>query len=113
MDEVAFLEELLSIPSPSGEEDAVAAYLVEQMAPWASEAHRDEAGNAVGTIGNPAAEREIVLLGHMDTVPGLIPVRKEGGRLYGRGAVDAKGPLAAFVLAAARAARKLDWPGWW
>jgi [amino group carrier protein]-lysine/ornithine hydrolase len=108
MDEVAFLEELVATPSPTGEEDAVAAYLVEQMADLGFDAYRDEAGNAVGTIGNPAAERQIVLLGHMDTVPGAIPVRREGGGLHGRGAVDAKGPLAAFVWAAARAARKLD-----
>ena len=108
MDEVAFLERMLSIPSPTGEEDAVAAYLVEQMARLGFEAHRDEAGNAVGTIGNRESEREIVLLGHMDTVPGDIPVRREGGRLHGRGAVDAKGPLAAFVLAAARVAEKLE-----
>jgi LysW-gamma-L-lysine carboxypeptidase len=108
MDEAAFLEKLLSIPSPTGAEDAVATYLIEQMAALGFEAHRDEAGNAVGTIGNRAAERAIVLLGHMDTVPGDIPVRREGGRLHGRGAVDAKGPLAAFVLAAARAADALD-----
>jgi LysW-gamma-L-lysine carboxypeptidase len=108
MDEVAFLEVLLSIPSPTGEEDAVAAYLVKQMATLGFEAGRDQAGNAVGTIGNQAAAREIVLLGHLDTVPGAIPVRSEGGRLHGRGAVDAKGSLAAFVLAAARAAPRLD-----
>ena len=40
-----------------------------------------------------------MLLGHIDTVPGRVPVRREGGRLYGRGAVDAKGPLACFVAA--------------
>src|SRR5205823_3698248 len=40
------------------------------------------------------------LLGHIDTVPGEIPVRVEDGELIGRGAVDAKGPLAAFVAAA-------------
>ena len=108
MDEIAFLEGLLSIPSPTGEEDAVAAYLVDQMAGLGFEAHRDEAGNAVGMIGSRETGCEIVLLGHMDTVPGFIPVRREGGRLHGRGAVDAKGPLAAFVLAAARAAEILD-----
>jgi LysW-gamma-L-lysine carboxypeptidase len=48
------------------------------------------------------------LLGHMDTVPGLIPVRRHGNQLYGRGAVDAKGPLTAFVLAAARVAPRLN-----
>jgi LysW-gamma-L-lysine carboxypeptidase len=107
MDEIAFLEELVAIPSPSGAEAAVGEFLVEQMTNLGFQAHRDEVGNAVGVVGNPVAEREIVLLGHMDTVPGLVPVRKRGNRLYGRGAVDAKGPLATFVLAAARAAPRL------
>jgi len=92
IDSVTFLEELLTIPSPSGEEDAVAEYLVEQMTRLGFQAHRDEAGNAVGAMGDPEAGREIVLLGHMDTVPGFIPVRRRGKHLYGRGAVDAKGP---------------------
>jgi LysW-gamma-L-lysine carboxypeptidase len=108
MDEIALLEAMLAIPSPSGQEDAVAAYLVRQMTIRGFQAGRDEAGNVVGTIGDPAAEREIVLLGHMDTVPGLIPMREEEGRLYGRGAVDAKGPLTAFVLAATRVAPALQ-----
>jgi len=107
MDTVTFLKELVSIPSPSGQEDAVAAFLVQQMETLGVRAHRDEAGNVVGVFGDLEAEREIVLLGHMDTVPGLIPVRQSGGRLYGRGAVDAKGPLAAFVLAAAQVAPRL------
>jgi len=38
----------------------------------------------------------------MDTVAGEIPPRVEGTSLYGRGAVDAKGPLAAAIAAAAR-----------
>ena len=108
MEDIAFLEELISIPSPSGEEEAVAEYLVGQMTSRGFQAHRDEAGNVVGALGDPKAEREIVLLGHMDTVPGLIPVRRRGNLLYGRGSVDAKGPLATFVLAAARAAPRLN-----
>jgi LysW-gamma-L-lysine carboxypeptidase len=108
MDRVAFLEALLAIPSPSGKEDAVAAYLVEQMETLGAEARCDEVGNAVGIWGSPQAERTVVLLGHLDTVPGEIPVRQEGGRLYGRGAVDAKGPLAAFVLAAAQVTPELN-----
>jgi LysW-gamma-L-lysine carboxypeptidase len=108
MDDVVFLEELLAIPSPSGDEDRLAEYLGERMAALGFRAHRDEVGNVVGTLGDPQAEREIVLLGHMDTVPGPITVRRHGGRLYGRGAVDAKGSLAAFVLAAARVASRLN-----
>jgi LysW-gamma-L-lysine carboxypeptidase len=108
MNEVTFLEELVSIPSPSGEEDAVGEWLVEQMTELGFQAHRDTAGNVVGRLGDPEAAREIVLLGHMDTVPGLVPVHWSENRLYGRGAVDAKGPLAAFVLAAARVAPRLN-----
>jgi len=108
MDDIGFLEALLAIPSPSGQEDALAGYLIRQMTVMGFEAHRDEAGNVIGAIGDPGAGRVIVLLGHMDTVPGLIPLREDGGRLYGRGAVDAKGPLAAFVLAAARTAPLLQ-----
>jgi [amino group carrier protein]-lysine/ornithine hydrolase len=46
----------------------------------------------------------LILLGHIDTVPGEIPVQVTStgsSILYGRGAVDAKGPLAAFVDAVA------------
>jgi [amino group carrier protein]-lysine/ornithine hydrolase len=107
VDPDAFLEKLLTIPSPSGGEDIFADYLVTQMRKLGFRAHRDEAGNAVGTVGDPNAAKEIVLLGHMDTVPGFIPVHWEDGRLYGRGAVDAKGPLATFVLASAAVAPKL------
>ncbi|MCP4535897.1 MAG: [LysW]-lysine hydrolase [Chloroflexi bacterium] len=108
MDAITFLEKLVSIPSPSGKEDAVGEYLVQQMTDLSFRAHRDEVGNTVGIVGNPEAEREIVLLGHMDTVPGFIPVRRRGDRLYGRGAVDAKGPLATFVMAAAQVAPRLN-----
>ena len=59
-----------------------------------------ERGNPVGELGD--GPRHIVLLGHIDTVPGEIAVRREGDLLYGRGSVDAKGPMAAFVMAAAR-----------
>jgi len=102
MDPVDFLEQLVAIPSLSGEENATAAFLIEQMAEIGLQAHRDAAGNAVGVLGDPEARRRIVLLGHMDTVPGWIPVRRAGDLLYGRGSVDAKGPLAAFVQAVAR-----------
>lgn len=104
MDCIALLEHMVRIPSLSGEEGELAAFLVR----WAQEhgfdrAYVDEAGNAVAERGHPEARVNLVLLGHMDTVPGNIPVRVEDGILYGRGTVDAKGPLAAFFCAAAQA----------
>lgn len=102
-DEIETLRGLVAIPSTSGRERAAVEYLCAQMAALGFATTIDEAGNAIGTIGD--GPREIVMLGHIDTVPGAIPVRIADGVLYGRGAVDAKGPLATFVRAAARAAQ--------
>lgn len=101
MDEISFLEQCIAIPSPSGHEADVSAFLVSQMQQQGFDAHQDEVGNAIGTVGS--AGPLVVLLGHIDTVPGDIPVRIEDGILYGRGSVDAKGPFTTFVCAAARA----------
>jgi len=100
MDELVFLREMLEIYSPSGKEGEIAAYLVTQMRALGFRAYQDAVGNAIGMLGE--GQQEMMLLGHMDTVEGFIPVRLEDGRLYGRGAVDAKGPLATFILAAAQ-----------
>ena len=73
---IAFLHQTVATPSLSGEEGDVARLIVEQMAAWGyEEAFVDEAGNAVGCLGPAGADRLIVLLGHIDTVPGRIPVR--------------------------------------
>jgi LysW-gamma-L-lysine carboxypeptidase len=101
MDEVTLLESLLNLYSPSGQEAEAVNYLVQSMRGAGLTAWVDEAGNAVGSYGD--GPETIMLLGHIDTVPGFIPVQREGDKLWGRGAVDAKGPLACFVSAAARA----------
>ena len=101
------LQDLVTIPSVSGQEEHASSYLVEQMNTLGYRATVDEVGNAVGIRDCPdkqgAISREIVLLGHIDTVPGDIPVRVEAGCLFGRGTVDAKGPLSTFVMAGAQA----------
>jgi [amino group carrier protein]-lysine/ornithine hydrolase len=107
VDEIGLLEGLLQAYSPTYQEAAAVDYLVGQMREMGFSAAVDGAGNAVGTRGE--GERELLLLGHIDTVPGQIPVRREGDRLYGRGSVDAKGPLACFTAAAARVSPP---PGW-
>ena len=94
---------LVAIPSLSRQESVASTWLVAQMrGSGFDRAFVDDAGNAVGELGNPSAPRTIVLLGHIDTVPGNIPVRIDNDQLYGRGSVDAKGPLAAFAAGAAR-----------
>src|ERR1700736_2189330 len=97
---IELLEEMLAIPSPSTQERALGQWLVSRLRAMGFAARRDEAGNVVAFWGS--GPREVVLLGHMDTVPGFIPARREGDRLFGRGAVDAKGPLAAAITAVSR-----------
>lgn len=107
--EEALLTGVLERYSRSGEERELAEWLRDQMRFLGLNTEIDAAGNFIAELpatssATPTASAPIVLLGHMDTVPGYIPVRREGDDLYGRGAVDAKGPLAAFLAAAARLA---------
>ena len=103
---IALLRDLVAIPSLSYQEADAVSFLTRWMSMRGFDARIDEAGNAIGVVGS--GERHIVLLGHIDTVPGEIPVRIEDGVLWGRGACDAKGPLATFAAAAALAAPRLN-----
>ena len=98
--DLALVRGLVEIPSVSRREGDAIEWLVERMGERGFRATVDDAGNAVGEIGDGPVH--VVLLGHIDTVPGEIAVRIEGDDLVGRGAVDAKGPLAAFVAAASQ-----------
>jgi LysW-gamma-L-lysine carboxypeptidase len=100
-DEVELLCSMVDIPSVSGAESRLVAMLAEETARAGFDTHVDAVGNLHCAVGDPAGP-EIMLLGHVDTVPGEPPVRLAGGVLTGRGTVDAKGPLAAMICAAAR-----------
>ena len=104
LDSLELLQTAISIPSVSGEEREVANYFVSQMQTFCDEAFVDEAGNAIGKLGS--SKRQIHFLGHIDTVPGTVPVRVEDGKLFGRGSVDAKGSFCTAVAAASRLSRK-------
>jgi len=94
--------------SPSGQERAAVEWLVARMKSLGyDEAFIDEVGNAVGVMGK--GHKQVLLLGHIDTVPGEIPVCVADGVLYGRGSVDAKGPLACFVDAVAQVGARDRW----
>lgn len=96
------LVDLVSTPSVTGSEAEAASLFVRRARQRGFQAGVDEATNAVAHRGTAAEEARahIVLLGHIDTVPGDIPVRIECGTLFGRGSVDAKGPLCAMLCAA-------------
>lgn len=97
----AFLEDLVRIPSPSGREAKALDRFADEADRLGFEVTRREVGSVLARRGS--GEVDLLLAGHIDTVPGQIPVRVEDGVLHGRGTVDAKGALAAFLHAAARA----------
>lgn len=108
MGEFDTLVGLVSQYSPSGQEHNAVEWLVARMKSLGyDDAFIDEGGNAVGVMGN--GSKQIVLLGHIDTVPGEIKVEQDNILLYGRGSVDAKGPLACFVDAVAKVDAKDGW----
>lgn len=90
----------VGVQSLSGQEAELAGLLSTWMTTHGFRARVDEAGNAVGERGQ--GPLTVALLGHMDTVPGDLPVFvDEQDVLHGRGSVDAKGPLCAFMAAVA------------
>ncbi|SIS03020.1 [LysW]-lysine hydrolase [Natronorubrum daqingense] len=107
------LIDLVSTPSPSDAETDAAEVLVEFFESYGREAWLDEVGNV-----RAPADDSVLLTSHVDTVPGEIPVEVEPADendleqdvadelgedvLWGRGSVDATGPLAAMAAAAVR-----------
>ena len=97
---VKMLEKALRLYTPSLSEKAMSEFLADKCDDLGFEdIHIDEVGNMIAKKGTGSPT--ILLCGHMDTVPGKIKVRKEGDKLFGRGASDAKAPLMAMLFAAA------------
>ncbi len=92
---------LIDIPSVTGDEGAVARHLLELLPNLGFpevELQRVD-GDRYNVHAFPPTCR-IVFCTHLDTVGPFEPSREEGDRLFGRGATDAKGAMAAMILAA-------------
>lgn len=97
---IELLREALELYTPSRSEAALANMIKDRCVNELGfeQVNIDNVGNIIATKGT--GEPSILLCGHMDTVPGQVPVRIEDGYIYGRGASDAKSPLIAMLLAA-------------
>ena len=93
----SLLKGVLNIYSVSGSEGELAKYLHGVLSSSGIDSWIDQAGNVIGVKGR--GPRVLWLHAHMDTVPGFIEVREEGELVYGRGAVDDKGPLVSMLAA--------------
>lgn len=97
---VTLLRRMLEIYSPSGHEKEMTGFLAGEMKSLGYDVDVDEVGNVLGRIGTGIPK--VLLCGHMDTVEGFIEVKSKGKVIFGRGAVDAKSSLAAFICGAKR-----------
>lgn len=108
---VSLLSDLIACETvnPPGNEqiaaDVVTAFFDRCEIPWESHAAKKGRTNVIGRIGGDG--RGLLTAGHLDTVPAgdgwtLPPFEAtvRDGRVYGRGAMDNKGPTAAMLLAA-------------
>lgn len=104
--DLSLLARAVEISSVSADERELAEYLVDWCTERGVHAEIDEAGNLVATRGS--GDRRLLMLGHLDTVPHRWPVRWDGLTITGRGCVDAKASLVAYLETLA----DMDVPSW-
>jgi acetylornithine deacetylase len=112
LDPIQLTRRLIDIESITYNEGAVGAYLADflagrnfavectPVAPPEGTASKGERFNVYAGIAGQTPD--IVLSTHMDTVPPFIPSSEDDVNIYGRGACDAKGIIAAQIAAAER-----------
>lgn len=93
--DLSLLARAVEISSVSNDESALAEFLTGWCAERGIPARIDSAGNFVATRGS--GPRRLLMLGHIDTVPHRWRVGWDGDVLSGRGSVDAKASLVAYL----------------
>lgn len=94
------LKTLIDIPSLTGDEQRIGAFLATHLESGGWRVTRQGLDNGRFNIHAVFGKPAVTFSTHMDTVGPHIACREEGGRIYGRGACDAKGSLAAQITAA-------------
>lgn len=101
MDLFELTRKLIDIPSVTGDENSVGMFLASHLEQLGYKVQKQEVENdRFNVIAITEAQPRVVLSTHMDTVPPHIPSKEDDDRIYGRGACDAKGIIAAQIIAA-------------
>lgn len=103
IDVLRLTRELIDIPSVSGEEFQIGTSLGELLLRHGYHVElQDVSPERSNIVATTQAKPRVVLSTHMDTVPPFIGSREDDELIYGRGACDAKGIIAAQIAAAER-----------
>lgn len=103
LDPIALARQLIDIPSPTGEELAVANFVFDELTRLGFTCRKHEvAPHRINVFASAGGRPRVVFNTHLDTVPPWFASRDEGDDLFGRGACDTKGILAAMIAAAER-----------
>lgn len=106
---VELCRELVRIPSLPGDEGRLAALVADRMRSAGLAVETDGLGNVLGVKKGAVPGPTLLFDAHLDTVPAADPsawahepfgAEVSAGRLWGRGAADTKGSLAAMLCAA-------------
>jgi acetylornithine deacetylase len=99
----ALTRRLIDIPSVTGDEKAVGEFLKSHLEGLGYEVEMQEVTeDRFNVIASTSTSPRIVFSTHMDTVPPFIASSESEDRIFGRGACDAKGIIAAQIHAAER-----------
>ncbi len=102
IDPIALTRQLVEIPSPTGQEQAVCGWLADYLHDLGYSVTCQPVADGRDNIYARRATPVVVLSTHLDTVPPAVPFREDATTLYGRGTCDAKGLAAAMIAAAER-----------
>lgn len=103
MDLFELTRKLIDIPSVTGDENSVGMFLASHLEALGYKVERQEvAPGRFNVIATTDAAPRVVLSTHMDTVPPYIASSENEKEILGRGACDAKGIMAAQILAGER-----------
>jgi acetylornithine deacetylase len=99
-DPIAFAKRLIDIPSPTDNEFDVGVFLHDELSALGYACRRQEVSECrfnlfAATGGRP----RVVLNSHIDTVPPWFGASEDAEMIYGRGACDTKGIIAAMIAA--------------
>ncbi|MFZ2492712.1 MAG: M20/M25/M40 family metallo-hydrolase [Thermoanaerobaculia bacterium] len=103
IDPISLARQLIDIPSTTGDEGAVGEFLDDLLSAYGFETERHEVEPGRFNLYASAGGRpRVVINSHLDTVPPWFASYEDEEHVYGRGACDTKGILAAMISAGER-----------